>query len=44
MLVMLNGRERTAAEFAALLAAAGFEVLGVIPTGGMFSLIEAVAV
>lgn len=41
MLVMLNGRERTAAEFTKLLGDAGFNVTRVIPTGGMFSLIEA---
>jgi hypothetical protein len=41
MLVMLNGRERTASELASLLAAADFRVTRVIPTGGMFSLIEA---
>jgi O-methyltransferase domain/Dimerisation domain len=44
MLVMLNGRERTAAEFAELLASGGFRVSRVIPTPGMFSLIEADAV
>lgn len=41
MLVMLGGRERTVAEFEALLREARFEVAGVIPTGGMFQLIEA---
>ena len=42
MLVMLDGRERTAADMAALLATGGFRVERVIPAG-MFSLIEAVA-
>lgn len=41
MLVMLNGRERTAAEFTKLLGDNGFKVTRVIPTGGPFSLIEA---
>jgi hypothetical protein len=41
MLVMLNGRERTAADFTKLLRDNGFNVTSVIPTGGMFSLIEA---
>lgn len=41
MLVMLNGRERTAAELTKLLGDNGFNVARVIPTGGMFSLIEA---
>jgi hypothetical protein len=41
MLVMLNGRERNAAEYKQLLGAAGFNVTRVTPTGGMFSLIEA---
>jgi len=41
MLVMLNGRERTAADFKKLLGDNGFRLLRVIPTGGTFSLIEA---
>ncbi|HEY6136610.1 MAG TPA: methyltransferase [Thermoanaerobaculia bacterium] len=41
MLVMLGGRERTAAEFAALLAGCGYMVERVIPTPGPFSVIEA---
>ena len=41
MLVMLGGRERTPREFGQLLAAGGFMVDRVIPTGGMFSVIEA---
>ena len=44
MLVMLGGRERTAAEFGALLEAAGFRLKGVTATALHFSLIEAVAV
>lgn len=42
MLVMLGGRERTAAEYGEMLRRAGFAVERVIPTGGMFGLIEAV--
>jgi hypothetical protein len=42
MLVMLGGRERTAGEFASMLRNAGYDVERVIPTGGMFGLIEAV--
>jgi hypothetical protein len=42
MLVMLGGRERTPKEFASLLARGGFRVDRVIPTPGLFSLIEAV--
>lgn len=41
MLVMLGGRERTAAEFATLLARGGFSVQRVIPMPGLLSLIEA---
>jgi len=41
MLVMLGGRERTADEFGALLREAGFRIERVIPTGGLFHLIEA---
>lgn len=41
MLVMLNGRERTAADLSKLIGDNGFRVTRVIPTGGMFSLIEA---
>lgn len=44
MLVMLGGRERTAAEYTALLARCGYTVERVIPTGGMFSVIDAVRV
>jgi O-methyltransferase domain/Dimerisation domain len=41
MLGMLTGRERTVAEHAALLAAAGFTCDRVLPTPGPFSIIEA---
>jgi hypothetical protein len=41
MLVMLGGRERTAGEYTALLKRCGYEVQRVIPTGGMFGVIEA---
>jgi O-methyltransferase len=44
MLVMLGGRERTAEEYADLLRRCGFEMKQVIPTGGMFGLIEATRV
>jgi len=42
MLVMTGGRERTAAEYRALLAAAGFEMTKVIPTRSPVSIVEAV--
>jgi hypothetical protein len=42
MLVMLGGRERTAEEYGAMLARTGFEMRRVIPTGGLFGLIEAI--
>ena len=41
MLVMLGGRERTAGEYTELLRRCGWAVEQVIPTGGMFSVIEA---
>ena len=41
MLVMLDGRERTAGEYGDLLRAAGFAIARVIPTEGMFGVIEA---
>jgi hypothetical protein len=41
MLVMLGGRERTAGEYTGLLQRSGYAVERVIPTGGMFSVIEA---
>ena len=42
MLVALGGRERTEEQYAALLAAAGFRLARVIPTGEPRSLLEAV--
>lgn len=42
MLVMLGGRERTAEEYGEMLARCGFTLSRVIPTGGMFGLLEAV--
>lgn len=42
MLVMTGGRERTAAEYRALLARAGFEMTNVIPTKSPVSIVEAV--
>ncbi|HLL74380.1 MAG TPA: methyltransferase [Pyrinomonadaceae bacterium] len=42
MLVMTGGRERTAAEYRALLAEAGFEMTNVIPTKSPVSIVEAV--
>ena len=42
MLVMLGGRERPADEFNKLLQDAGFTIERVVPTGGLFHLIEAV--
>ncbi len=44
MLVMLGGRERTAGEYTALLQRGGWKVEEVVPTGGMFSVIEAVTI
>lgn len=41
MLVMLDGRERTGGEYTEMLRRTGFEVERIIPTGGMFGLIEA---
>ena len=41
MLVMLDGRERTAGEYGELLRAGGWAMERVIPTDGMFSVIEA---
>jgi SAM-dependent methyltransferase len=40
MLVLLTGRERTEAEFAALLRAGGFSLTRVIPTTGLLSIVE----
>jgi hypothetical protein len=41
MLVVAGGQERTAAQYAALLVAADFELTRIIPTGSSLSLIEA---
>ncbi|MBD0275020.1 MAG: methyltransferase, partial [Acetobacteraceae bacterium] len=41
MLVMLGGRERTEAEFRALLERGGFAVRRIVPTASPFSVIEA---
>jgi hypothetical protein len=41
MLTLLRGRERTAAEFVALLAAAGFTLDRVLPTAAGVSVLEA---
>jgi len=42
MLVLLPGRERTAADFARLFAAAGLELTGITPTDGPLSVVEGV--
>jgi O-methyltransferase len=44
MLVVTGGRERTAGDFGALLAAAGFRKTAVLPTAGPMQIVEAVAV
>ena len=44
MLAVTGGRERTQAQHAALLAAAGFELTRVLPTASEYSLVEADAV
>jgi hypothetical protein len=44
MLAVTGGRERTEAQHAALLAAAGFELTRVLPTPSQYSLVEADAV
>jgi hypothetical protein len=41
MLVMNGGRERTKAEFCALLGAAGFKLTRIVPTMAPQSIIEA---
>ena len=41
MMVVPGGQERSESQFAALLAAAGLELTGVVPTAGAFSIIEA---
>ncbi len=42
MMVNVGGQERTAAEFSALLDAAGFRLTRIIPTGGPWNIIEGV--
>jgi hypothetical protein len=42
MMVMVNGHERTEAEYRALLEAAGLHITRVVPTGSLMSVIEAV--
>lgn len=44
MLVSAGGRERTAAEYSALLRDAGFRLTRVVPTAGPMSIVEAVPV
>lgn len=44
MLLMFGGRERTEAEFRALLGKAGFKLTKIIPTQGLLSIIEGVPV
>jgi hypothetical protein len=44
MLAVTGGRERSQAEFAALLANAGFRLLRVLPTASHYSIVEAAAV
>jgi hypothetical protein len=43
MLLIPGGRERTAEEFAALFARAGFELTRIVPTASALSVVEAVA-
>lgn len=44
MLAVTGGRERTEAQHATLLAAAGFRLMRALPTASQYSLVEAVAV
>jgi hypothetical protein len=44
MLAVTGGRERTAAQFRALLEPCGFELERVLPTASQYSIVEAVAV
>jgi O-methyltransferase domain len=44
MLVMTGGQERTAREYEALLAQAGFHLTRLIPTGSPYDVLEAVVV
>jgi hypothetical protein len=41
MLVLTGGRERTEAEYRALLGAAGFALARLVPTGSPMSILEA---
>jgi hypothetical protein len=43
MLTITGGRERTPSEHGALLAGAGFRLVGVVPTATQYSIVEAVA-
>jgi hypothetical protein len=44
MLVALNGAERTQKQWKGLLSAAGFEFRQMVPTRGVFSVVEAIPV
>ena len=44
MLTRAGGRERTAAEFAALLAGAGLRLARAVPTGSHYTVLEAGAI
>jgi hypothetical protein len=44
MLVTMGGKERTEAEYGALLAAAGFRLTGLVPTTSPLQIIEAARV
>jgi hypothetical protein len=44
MLVLLGGRERSGQDFASLLGRAGYRIERIIPTAGLFSVIEAARV
>jgi hypothetical protein len=43
-LAVTGGRERTASQYAALLAGAGFRLERVVPTASTYSIVEAVVV
>jgi hypothetical protein len=42
MLALFGGRERSGQDFASLLGHAGYRVERIIPTAGLFSVVEAV--
>jgi C-methyltransferase len=44
MLVLLGGRERSGQDFVSLLRRAGYRAERIIPTAGLFSVVEAVRV